>query len=188
MHKLEQAIGYTFQDKTLLEQALSHSSYANETLHDGLKSYERLEFLGDSILGFVAADYLSRSFPALHEGDLTKLRADLVCETSLSKTAQALELGAWLRLGRGEEAPGVGEIFALYILSEYYGTGLGRRLMEAGLERLRDYPRVCLWVLKENARAIRFYEKCGFLPDGAEMVSPNIGAAEIRMTLRRGSD
>ena len=89
---------------------------------------------------------------------------------------------------RGEEAPGVGEIFALYILSEYYGTGLGRRLMEAGLERLRDYPRVCLWVLKENARAIRFYEKCGFLPDGAEMVSPNIGAAEIRMTLRRGSD
>ena len=89
---------------------------------------------------------------------------------------------------RGEEAPGVGEIFALYVLSEYYGTGLGRRLMEAGLERLRDYPRVCLWVLKENARAIRFYEKCGFLPDGAEMVSPNIGAAEIRMTLRRGSD
>ncbi len=106
MHKLEQAIGYTFQDKTLLEQALSHSSYANETLHDGLKSYERLEFLGDSILGFVTADYLSRSFPALHEGDLTKLRADLVCETSLSKTAQALELGAWLRLGRGEEATG----------------------------------------------------------------------------------
>ena len=106
MHKLEQAIGYTFQDKTLLEQALSHSSYANETLHDGLKSYERLEFLGDSILGFVTADYLSRSFPALHEGDLTKLRADLVCETSLSKTAQALELGAWLRLGRGEEQSG----------------------------------------------------------------------------------
>ena len=89
---------------------------------------------------------------------------------------------------RGKDAPGVGEIFALYVLSEYYGTGLGRRLMEAGLERLRDYPRVCLWVLKENARAIRFYEKCGFLPDGAEMVSPNIGAAEIRMTLRRGSD
>ncbi len=89
---------------------------------------------------------------------------------------------------RGEEAPGVGEIFALYILSEYYGTGLGRRLMEAGLERLRDYPRVCLWALMENARALRLFEKCGFLPDGAEMVSPNIGAAEIRMTLRRGSD
>ena len=88
----------------------------------------------------------------------------------------------------GEELPEIGEIIAIYILADYYGTGLGRRLMEAGLEQLKEYPRVCLWVLKENARAIRFYEKCGFLPDGAEMVSPNIGAAEIRMTLRRGSD
>lgn len=106
MRKLEEAIGYTFQDISLLEQALSHSSYANETLKDGLKSYERLEFLGDSILGFVTADYLIRTFPTMHEGDLTKLRADLVCETSLSKTAEALNLGAWLRLGRGEESTG----------------------------------------------------------------------------------
>ena len=86
---------------------------------------------------------------------------------------------------RGEEAPGIGEIFALYVLSEYYGTGVARALMEAGLAQLRDYPEVCLWVLKENGRAIRFYEKCGFRPTGEEMVSPNIAAAEIRMTLER---
>ncbi len=89
---------------------------------------------------------------------------------------------------RGEEAPGVGEIFALYVLPEYYRTGLGRRLMEAGLARLRDYPAVCLWVLKENARAIRFYEKCGFVPDGEEFFSPRIAAAEMRMIRRNSSD
>ena len=84
---------------------------------------------------------------------------------------------------RGEEAPGFGEIFALYVLSEYYGSGVGRRLMDAGLEKLKGYPRVCLWVLKDNGRAIRFYEKCGFRPDGKEMHSNNVDADEIRMVL-----
>ena len=106
MHELEQAIGYTFHDRTLLEQALTHSSYANEVCKDGLKSYERLEFLGDAILGFTAADYLLSTYPKLHEGDLTRLRAELVCESSLARTATALGLGGYLRLGRGEEAGG----------------------------------------------------------------------------------
>ena len=86
---------------------------------------------------------------------------------------------------RGEEAPDAGEIFALYVLADYYGKGVGRQLMDAGLEQIRHYPQVHLWVLKENTRAIRFYKKCGFLPDGTEMTSPNISAEEIRMTLRR---
>lgn len=85
---------------------------------------------------------------------------------------------------RGDEAPGIGEIFALYVLAEYYGKGLSRQLMEAGLEQLKQYSQVCLWALKDNKRAIRFYEKCGFQPDGAEMISPALSAAEIRMTLR----
>ena len=86
---------------------------------------------------------------------------------------------------RGEESPDVGEIFALYVLSAYYGTGVGQQLMEAGLEQLKGYPQVCLWVLKDNARAIRFYEKCGFRATGEEMVSPNISAEEIRMVLKK---
>ena len=86
---------------------------------------------------------------------------------------------------RGEEAPETGEIFALYVLSEFYGKGVGRQLMEAGLSQLKGYPQICLWVLKENKRAIRFYQKCGFIPDGKEFVSPNIGAAEIRMVLAK---
>ena len=88
MRELQNTIGYHFHDPALLETALTHTSYANEVYKDGLRSYERLEFLGDSILGFTAADYLSRRFPKLHEGELTKLRADLVCETSLAETAR----------------------------------------------------------------------------------------------------
>ena len=106
MRELQKAIGYTFRDPSLLETALTHTSYANEVYKDGLRSYERLEFLGDSILGFTAADYLISTFPTLHEGELTKLRADLVCETSLAETSKQLCLGDYLRLGRGEEAGG----------------------------------------------------------------------------------
>lgn len=106
MNNLEQCIGYCFRDPSLPVMALSHSSYANEILHDGLKSYERLEFLGDSILGFVTADFLYRTFPMLHEGELTKLRAELVCENSLSVVAAQLGLGEELLLGKGEEAGG----------------------------------------------------------------------------------
>lgn len=106
MNKLEHRIGYRFRDAALPKTAMSHSSYANEALHDGLKSYERLEFLGDSILGFVTADFLYRTFPTLHEGELTKLRAELVCEHSLAAVATELQLGEELLLGKGEEAGG----------------------------------------------------------------------------------
>ncbi len=106
MRTLQEAIGYHFRELSLLETALTHTSYANEVYQDGLRSYERLEFLGDSILGFTAADYLFSAFPGLHEGELTKLRAELVCEASLAETAKKLGLGDHLRLGKGEEAGG----------------------------------------------------------------------------------
>ena len=106
MRELQDAIGYRFRDLSLLEQALTHTSYANEVCKDGLKSYERLEFLGDSILGFTTADYLLSTFPELHEGALSKLRSELVCETSLAQTATRLGLGEHLRLGKGEESTG----------------------------------------------------------------------------------
>ena len=79
INELEKAIGYQFRNITLLQNALSHSSYANERWHDSLKSNERLEFLGDSILGMLVADYLYRNFPDRPEGELTRMRADMVC-------------------------------------------------------------------------------------------------------------
>lgn len=103
---LEKAIGYRFRDITLLQNALSHSSYANERFHNGLKSNERLEFLGDSILGMVTAEYLYRNFPERPEGDLSRMRADMVCEKSLARIAEQLELGRHLLLGNGEELSG----------------------------------------------------------------------------------
>ena len=106
INELEKAIGYSFRNITLLQNALCHSSYANERWHDSLKSNERLEFLGDSILGMVVADHLYRTFPDRPEGELTRMRADMVCEKSLSVVANRLELGRHLLLGRGEELGG----------------------------------------------------------------------------------
>ncbi len=103
---LETAIGYSFQNITLLQNALTHSSYANERWHDSLMSNERLEFLGDSVLGMVVAEYLYRTFPNRPEGELTRMRADMVCEQALSQVANRLELGRHLLLGHGEEQGG----------------------------------------------------------------------------------
>lgn len=95
----EKLIGYTFRNKDLLNTALTHSSYANE---HKTESYERLEFLGDSVLGFVTAEYLYTHFATLPEGQLTKTRAALVCEKSLCGFSRALEVGSFLRLSHGE--------------------------------------------------------------------------------------
>ena len=100
---LEAAIGYRFRNITLLQNALAHSSYANERWHDSLKSNERLEFLGDSVLGMVVAEHLYRNFPDRPEGELTRMRADMVCETSLARVANKIGLGEHLLLGHGEE-------------------------------------------------------------------------------------
>ena len=100
---LEQAIGYRFQNITLLQNALTHSSYANERWHDASRSNERLEFLGDSVLGMVVAEYLYKNFPNRPEGELTKMRADMVCEQTLAAVAAKVDLGRHMLLGHGEE-------------------------------------------------------------------------------------
>ena len=103
---LETAIGYRFKNITLLQNALTHSSYANERWHKSLLSNERLEFLGDSILGMTVAEYLYRNFPDRPEGELTRMRADMVCEKALAKVAARIELGGQMMLGNGEEQSG----------------------------------------------------------------------------------
>ena len=104
--ELENAIGYRFHNISLLQNALAHSSYANERWHDSLKSNERLEFLGDSILGMVVADHLYRNFANRPEGELTRMRADMVCEKALAQVANQIGLGEHLLLGKGEEQGG----------------------------------------------------------------------------------
>ena len=100
---LENAIGYRFKNIQLLQNALTHSSYANERWHNSLLSNERLEFLGDSVLGMLVAEYLYRNFPDRPEGELTRMRADMVCEQTLAAAANKLGIGEHLLLGHGEE-------------------------------------------------------------------------------------
>ena len=103
---LEEEIGYHFKNISLLQNALTHSSYANERWHNSLLSNERLEFLGDSILGMLVAEYLFRNFPDRPEGELTRMRADMVCEKTLAGVAEKIHLGQHLLLGHGEEQGG----------------------------------------------------------------------------------
>lgn len=106
METLEKKLGYVFRDPALLQAALYHSSYANEHRGAHIASNERLEFLGDAVLGFVTAEHLYKKHPDLPEGDLTRIRAALVCEESLHEVAQTLSLGDHLCLGKGEEQGG----------------------------------------------------------------------------------
>ena len=100
MEKLEKSIGYEFKNKDLLKRALTHVSFANE---NNVKSYEKLEFLGDSILEFISSKYLYTHFPKLTEGEMTKVRADIVCEESLYKIAKKHNFGDFLYVGKSEK-------------------------------------------------------------------------------------
>jgi len=102
----QKALGISFSDELLLKQAFVHSSYLNENPNFILCSNERLEFLGDAILGFVVAERIYSEFPELPEGELTKIRSSLVCGETLAQVASSLKLGDWLLLGEGEDASG----------------------------------------------------------------------------------
>jgi len=106
LDELQNKLNYTFKKPALLITALTHSSYANEHKKDGLISNERLEFLGDSVLGFVVAELIYKHKSSIPEGQMTKLRAELVCEKNLAALAGSLDLGTYLKLGRGEEKGG----------------------------------------------------------------------------------
>lgn len=127
LEEYEALIGYRFRDRTLLETALTHSSYANEKK---CRSYERLEFLGDSVLGFLTAEYLFSHFPHLPEGELTKTRASLVCERSLCGFSRELQIGSFLRLSHGEmnsggrERPSIlADVFESTVAAIYRDSG-----------------------------------------------------------------
>ena len=104
--QLEGAAGYCFEDKTLLKQAMTHSSYANEHRAQHMKDNERLEFLGDAVLEVISSEFLFKEYPEMPEGDMTKTRASLVCEPTLAFCAQEIDLGGFLLLGKGEDATG----------------------------------------------------------------------------------
>ncbi len=136
MKTLETKLGAQFQNPKLLDHALTHSSYANEHHLGSISSNERLEFLGDSVLGMIVADHLYRTFPDLPEGDLTRIRANLVCEGSLVLVAKEWDLGRYLKLGKGENA--CGGRSRPSILADAVEAVLAAVFLDGGLAHDRD--------------------------------------------------
>ena len=144
MDGLERKLGYKFNNINLLKNALTHSSYANE-VRNGLSSNDRLEFLGDSVLSIVVSDYIYKHYPNMPEGELTKLRASLVCEKSLCTFSRELELGSYLMLGKGEDKGGGRERDS--ILADAFEAVLAAIYLDGGMEPARRH--VMNFVLRE---------------------------------------
>lgn len=137
MESLESKLGYAFRDRALLQNALTHSSYANENRGRSCDSNERLEFVGDSVLGMVVATRLYERYPEMPEGRMTRLRAHLVCEESLHGIALELELGRYIRLGRGEEHSGGRTRTS--ILADAVEAVIAALYLDGGLEVARQF-------------------------------------------------
>lgn len=144
MDSLENKLNYKFNNKALLLNALTHSSYANE-VRKGITSNERLEFLGDSVLSIIVSDYLFKNFPNMPEGELTKLRASLVCEKSLCGFSRSLNIGSYLKLGKGEDKGGGRERDS--ILADAFEAVLAAMYLDGGMEVARKH--VLRFVLPE---------------------------------------
>ena len=139
MEALENAIGYHYHHRELLERALTHSSFSNEmgVANHHLLCNERLEFLGDSVLSIITSEYLFSQFKDCPEGDLTRMRADVVCERALAKYAEQIELGAYLRLGKGEDRNHGRECRS--IVADAFEALLASLYLDAGKERVTEF-------------------------------------------------
>ncbi len=153
---LKDNIKYEFKNKVLLRKALTHSSYANEQRARHLQNNERLEFLGDSVLGFVTADYLYNQFPELPEGELTKLRAAIVCEQALYEVAKELGIDGAICLGHGEESSGGRQRPS--ILADAVEALLGAIYLDGGIEPAREFVLSFIPKSAERARQGRMFK------------------------------
>lgn len=133
--QLEEVLAIHFKDPSFLELALTHRSYIYETPDEGRSSNERLEFLGDSILAFVSADFLYRTFPTFSEGELTDVRAFLVKTETLANFAREIELGKFLLMGRGEQHSGGGK----RVLASAFEALLGAIYLDQGIETVKRF-------------------------------------------------
>ena len=152
---LERRIGYAFKNKELLKRAVTHSSYSNETgaRNHHLLCNERLEFLGDSVLSIITSEYLYASFPELPEGDLTRMRASVVCEEALASYSEQIGLGSYLLLGKGESQNGgakkpavIADAFEAMLAAVYLDAGAG--------DALATVREILLPFIKEAVRAL----------------------------------
>lgn len=154
LDELQEKIGYRFQDVNLLKQALTHSSFANEQKINKLKNYERLEFLGDAVLELVSSEFLFKENPDMPEGQLTKLRASMVCEPALAYCAKDLDIGSYILLGRGEEATGGRKRDS--ITSDVMEAIIGAIFLDSGLENAKKH--IYRFILSDLEHKILFLD------------------------------
>ncbi len=147
---LEGILGHTFRNRSLLEESLTHRSLLNEILEEGRRDNERLEFLGDAVLGLIVAEWVMEAYPQETEGELTRLRAALVKEKKLAEVARGLKLGDFLYLGKGEER--MEGRRKRSILADAFEAIVGAIYLDGGLEVVRDFVRRTFGTLLEEAR------------------------------------
>ncbi len=154
LERLEERIGYCYKKKELLQQALTHSSFANEQKINKSKDYERLEFLGDAVLELVSSEFLFHTNPDMPEGKLTRLRASMVCEPALAFCARDLELHEYIRLGKGEEMTGGRHRDS--IISDVMEAVIGSLYLDGGFEAAHDF--IHRFILSDLEDKILFYD------------------------------
>lgn len=154
MKEFEEVIGYKFKDKGLLKQALMHSSYAHEKYMERLSDNERLEFLGDAVLEIISSEFLYHNYPNLSEGELTKLRASIVCEPTLAMCTKEIDLGKYILLGKGEDLTGGRERKS--ILSDAMEAVIGAIYLDGGFANAKEF--VLKYILKDIEHKKLFYD------------------------------
>ena len=180
--EFEERIGYQFQDKKLLAQALTHSSYANECHMGRLSDNERLEFLGYAVLELVSSEFLFESFPGETEGEMTRLRASMVCEQTLSFCTREIDLGRYLRLGKGEEQTGGRKRAS--VLSDALEAVIGAIYLDGGFANAKEF--ILKYILNDLEHKKLFFDSKTILQ---EVVQGNFSEElHYRMLREEGPD
>ncbi len=175
LDELERKIGYSFSDKALLVNALTHSSYANEHAKEGMAHNERLEFLGDACLELVSSDFLFKKYADLAEGELSKFMASLVCEPTLADDAKVLDLSSYLLMGKGEEK--TGGRFRASIVSDALEALIGAIYLDGGFEAAKAF--VLKFVMNDIENKRLFYDSKTILQEKVQAMKNAVLSYEL---------
>ena len=181
LKEFQNRIGYTFENEMLLRQALTHSSFAHEKHLKKLSDNERLEFLGDAVLEVVSSDFLFHNYPDLPEGELTRLRASIVCEPTLALCTEPLELGKYLYLGKGEDLTGGRKRKS--VLSDALEAVIGAIYLDGGLTNAKEF--ILRYILTDIEHKKLFYDSKTILQ---EMVQSKHGKVSYEPVSEEGPD
>lgn len=182
LQELQEKIGYQFQEEALLKQALTHSSFANEQKINKLKNYERLEFLGDAVLELISSEFLYNENVDMPEGQLTRMRASMVCEPALAYCARDINLNSYILLGRGEESTGGRTRDS--IISDVMEAVIGAIYLDGGIENAKKF--IYRFVLSDLENKILFLDSKTLLQE--EIQKKNTAQLRYELVGETGPD